>query len=152
MPGWLSKLFGGGGKNIIESVGGVLDNLITNKEELAKVKLEMEKEINRHMETMQLDATRQFELEVQDRSSARGREAEFVKATGHIDYLMWVLAISGIGIFAFMVYAVMTNKIPDDSRELVFHIFGLVEGSMLVNIYNYYFGSSAGSRIKDMKR
>ena len=148
--GWLTKLFGGGGKAIVDSLGGVLDNLITNKEELAKVKLEGEKEVNRHLESMQADATKQIELEVQDRSSARNRESEFVKATGHIDYLMWVLAVAAIIIFSFMVWSVVKSTVPDANRELIFHIFGIVEG-FLLSIFNYYFGSSAGSRVKDMK-
>lgn len=150
VPAWLSKLFGGGGGKLIESVGGVLDNLITNKEELAKVKLEVEKEVNRHMEALQADATKQFELEVQDRTSARGRETEFVKATGHIDYLMWFLAVSAIAIFGYLVWSVVDAAVPEHNRELVFHIFGIVEG-VLLSIFSYYFGSSAGSRIKDMR-
>lgn len=151
MTGWLGKLFSGGAAKLVESLTGGLDNLITNKEELAKVKLEVEKEVNRHIEVMQADATKQIELEVQDRSSARGREAEFVKATGHIDYLMWVLAISAIFIFSFMVWSVVESTVPNENRELIFHIFGIVEGFML-SIFNYYFGSSAGSRVKDMKK
>jgi len=65
---------------------------------------------------------------------------------------MWFLAIAGISLFAYMVYSVMTGHIPEGQKELIFHLFGLVEGTMLVSVYNYYFGSSAGSRIKDMRK
>jgi uncharacterized membrane protein (DUF106 family) len=147
----IAKIFGGGAKEVIGAVGGVLDNLITNKEELALAKLEAEKEINRAFEAIQANATKQYEIEVQDRSSARTRETEFVKATGHIDYLMWFLAISAILIFGYMVYRVIDNSVPESNRELIFHIFGIVEG-VLLSIFSYYFGSSAGSRIKDMRK
>ena len=147
---FLTKIFGGGAEKVIGAVGGVLDNLITNKEELAKAKLEAEKEINRHFEAIQANATKQIELEIQDRDSARRREAEFVKATGHIDYIVWVLVIVALTIFGFMVFSVVKGKVPDENRELIFHIFGIVEG-FLLSIFSYYFGSSAGSRIKDMR-
>lgn len=151
MVGWLAKLFGGGGKTIVESVGGVLDNLITNKEELAKVKLEVEKEVNRHMEAMQADATKQIEIEVKDRDSARSRETVFVTATGHVDYLQWFLAIAGVLIFGGMVWAALKGMVPSEHENLIHNIFGIIEG-ILLSIYSYYFGSSAGSRIKDMKK
>jgi hypothetical protein len=93
----------------------------------------------------------QFKNEVEDRASARTREAEFVKATGHVDYLQWALAICGVVIFGGMIYAVLENHVPEDNRELVFHIFGIVEG-VLLSVYSYYFGSSAGSRAKDFKK
>lgn len=146
----LAKIFGTGAKEVIGSIGGVLDSLITNKEELAKAKLEAEKEINRHFEAIEANATKQFEIEVQDRSSARDRESEFVKATGHIDFLMWFLAIAAMAVFSYMVYSVINKKVVEENRELIFHIFGIVEG-VLLSIFSYYFGSSAGSRIKDMK-
>ncbi len=39
MPNFITKLLSGGAKEIVDSVGNVLDNVITNKEELAKAKL-----------------------------------------------------------------------------------------------------------------
>lgn len=151
MPGFLAKLFGGGGKGIVDSIGGVLDNLITNKEELAKVKLEVEKEVNRHMEVMQADATKQIEIEVKDRESARAREAAFVNATGHVDYLQWFLAIAAVGMFSYSLYAVINGIISKEYENLVHNVLGIIEG-IFMSIYSYYFGSSAGSRIKDMKK
>lgn len=150
MPGWLGKLLSGGASKLVDSVTNGLDNLITNKEELAAAKLAVDKEVNRHMEAIQADVTKQIEIEVQDRASARVREAEFVKATGHVDYLQWALAIGAIGLFGYSVYAVVTGIISKDFENLFHNILGIIEG-VILSIYNYYFGSSAGSRIKDMK-
>lgn len=134
-------LFGGKAKDIIEAVHSVLDEVITNKEELARVKLDAEKEINRHMESLQ-------EQMVKDRSSARIREAEIVKATGHFDWMMWLLAAAGIGMLFYSLYQLVNSEIAN--KELFTHFIGIVEG-VVVSIYSYYFGSSLGSRIKDMK-
>lgn len=147
---FLTRLFGGGAKEVITSVGGVLDNLITNKEELAAAKQEAEKEINRHFETLQQNTLRELELKIQDRTTARTRETEFVKATGHMDYLMWVLAFAGLGLLFFLIYNLVVSNLPQENKELIAHAIGIVEG-VVISIYSYYFGSSAGSRIKDMK-
>lgn len=144
----LGRLFGVKAKDIIESVGGVLDQLITNKEELAKAKLEAEKEINRHLEAMREQLIKIEELEVKDRETARIRESEVVKATGRFDYMMWLLAASGIGMLIYCLYQLVNSEIAN--KELFTHFIGIVEG-VVVSIYSYYFGSSLGSRIKDMK-
>lgn len=136
------------GKDVIDSVGNVLDKIITNKEELAQAKLEAEKEINRHFEAVQANLLKEQELSVQDRTSARTREAEFVKTTGHIDYLMWFLAIAGLSILTYCLYSLTNTEL--ENKELFIHFLGIIEG-LIVSIYSYYFGSSAGSRIKDMK-
>lgn len=144
----LSKIFGSGAKDVIESIGGVLDNVITNKEELAQAKLEAAKEINRHLEAMQEQMVKMQELEVRDRETARTREAEIVKATGHFDWMMWGLAASGIGMLFYALYQLVNSQI--ENKELFTHFVGIIEG-VVVSIYSYYFGSSLGSRIKDMK-
>lgn len=145
---FIKKILSGGGSQIIESVGNVLDKVITNKEELAQVKLELDKEINRHLEAIQANILKEQELQVQDRSSARTREADFVKATGHIDYLMWFLAIAGMMIMGYCLYVLINQEL--ENKELFIHFLGIIEG-VVVSMYSYYFGSSVGSRIKDMK-
>jgi hypothetical protein len=144
----IKKILSSGTKDVIGAVEKVLDQVITNKEELAQAKLEAEKEINRHFESVQSALLKEKELDVQDRQTARNREAEFVKATGHIDYLMWFLAIAGMIVLSYCLY-VMTNH-ELENKELFIHFLGIIEG-VVVSIYSYFFGSSAGSRIKDMK-
>ena len=151
LPAILGKIFGSSAKEVVTSVGSVLDNLITNKEELAKAKLELEKEVNRHFETLQANLIKEKELDIQDRDSARKREQEFVKATGHIDYMMYILAGVGLGIFGYLVYSLLYIEIPEKNEGLIIHTLGIIEG-IVVSLFSYYFGSSAGSRLKDMKK
>lgn len=144
----IGKILGTQSKQIIDAVSTVLDEVITNKEELAKVKLDAEKEINRHIEAMREQLVKIEELEVKDRETARGRESEVVKATGRFDYMMWGLAASGIGMLFYALYQLVNSEIAN--KELFTHFVGIIEG-VVVSIYSYYFGSSLGSRIKDMK-
>jgi hypothetical protein len=90
-----------------------------------------------------------YALEVQDRSSARNREVETTKALGHIDYITYFLCVAGIIVFFFIVWHLVKEEMPEKNRELLYHTIGIIEG-IIISIYSYYFGSSAGSRIKDM--
>ena len=120
---------------------GVVKNLIDNDPQIP---------IEDRIAFQKLQQEFQIEL-IKDTQNARAREVEFGKATGHMDYLMWFLAVSAVGIFAFMTYMVLMNKIEGKNENLIFHIFGIVEG-FLLSVFSYYFGSSAGSRVKDMKK
>lgn len=151
MSNIITKIFGGGAKEVVGAVGSVLDNLITNKEELAKAKLEAEKEINRHYEAIQANATKHIELEIQDKDSARRREAEFVKATGHIDWMQTAVGVIVLLTFIGALILIGFKQIPEGSEHLMINAIGIMEG-MVLSVVGYYFGSSAGSRIKDMKK
>jgi len=151
MPNILGKIFSVGAEKLVGALGDAFDKNFTNKEEKAEAERKIQELVTKHIQEMERIANEQFKTEVEDRSSARTRETEFVKATGHIDYLQWALAISGVAIFGGMIYAVLEDHVPEENRELVFHIFGIVEG-VLLSVYSYYFGSSAGSRLKDMPK
>lgn len=151
MPLNLKGIFASGATDLVKAVGGALDNLITSPEERAAAKLEIEKEANRHMEVMEANLVKEIELENQDRADARARESEFVKATGHVDYMMWFLAISAMLIFGFIIWHLVRDTVPAENREILIGLIGIIEG-VLIAMYSYYWGSSAGSRIKDMRK
>lgn len=144
------KILSSGTTDIIGAVGKVLDNVITNKEELAQAKLEAEKEINRHFETVQANLLKQQELEVQDKGSARIRETEYIKATGHADWMMilvgLIIMLSFVGCLSFVVY----KPIPEGNEHIIINAIGILEG-LVLSVAGYYYGSSLGSRIKDQK-
>jgi hypothetical protein len=91
-----------------------------------------------------------FALEVQDRDSARNRETEFVKATGQIDRFMFVLGMYVLLAFGFCMYVTVYVELPEAAREMFIEIRATTR-DMLIGIGTYYWGSSAGSRIKDMR-
>jgi nitrate reductase NapE component len=127
-----------------KGVLGIVKNLIDNDPEIpAEQKLEFQRMLQDHEREM-------YALEVEDRTSARTRESEFVKVTGHSDYMVWFLSISLMIAFGFIVWHLIRDSVPSENRELVTNIVGIIEG-LLISIYSYYFGSSMGSRIKDMK-
>jgi hypothetical protein len=88
-------------------------------------------------------------LEVDNVKSARDREAKVVEATGKPDYAQWTVGLVGLIISGAVVYTGLFGEIQD--REIYFHLLGVIEGAILLSIFNYYFGSSLGSKNKDEK-
>ena len=91
----------------------------------------------------------EIDREMANTNNARSREREFVIATGHID---WFMTVFGIVILLCFVYTVVISAwgtIPVDMREIFIESRAAVRDIVLA-IAAYYWGSSAGSRIKDM--
>lgn len=113
-----------------KGVLGIVKNLISNSDELSaedKAKaLEDLKEL--------------YELEVKDRDSARNREIEVAK-TRNFDLLFNLTGLIGLGVFCFIVYAIVYLRVPEQNKEIWIHLIGISEGVVL-SIFGYYFGSA----------
>ena len=146
----LKSIFSAGAEKLVTSVTSGLDSLITNKEEREAAKLLLQQEINRHTEAMTASADKELELQFQDKANARQREIEMAKVTGHADRMNWFLAAIVMGLLIFITIALVYIEIPLRNE----HVFMLIIGEILGfagGIFTYQFGSSIGSRLKDMK-
>lgn len=93
----------------------------------------------------------ELDKELANTAGARAREQDFVKATGHIDWFMTIFGSVILLCFAYTVIVSALGTIPVDMREIFIESRAAVRDIVLA-IAAYYWGSSAGSRIKDMKR
>ncbi|MCZ8355480.1 MAG: hypothetical protein O9340_12135 [Cyclobacteriaceae bacterium] len=148
---WIKNLFSGKGKSLADTLVNGLDEIITNKEELAQVKLLLDKETHRHMEQLEANILREYEFEIQDRSNARNREIEVMRG-GSKNITQNVLAYMGIIAFFYMTGYIISRGLGEMSAEESFIIGNLtgLAGAIAKDIYSYYFGSSIGSRNKDV--
>jgi len=151
MANVLAKIFSVGAKELVTSVTSGLDSLITNKEEKAAAKLAIEQEINRHLESLQASADKEIEFQYQDKGNARQRETEFVKATGHADWMQ--IIVGSLIMMAFFAGLIIIGfkAIPPGNEHIMINAIGILEG-LVMSVASYYFGSSLGSKIKDMKK
>lgn len=150
--GFLQDLFSGGANTLVDSVGKVLDNVVTTKEE----KMQLENEIRKSEMQFQLDLKKLSNEEQQmilgDISSARQREAQ-VQTSEHATKLaknvspMLALGTVVIVLGLFYVLIFSPNTVQGDSKDIVMYILGVLS-AVLTQIYSYYFGSSAGSAAK----
>ncbi len=86
------------------------------------------------------DDLKAFEMEVQDRDSARNREVEIAKVKG-VDWMMYATGIVGLLSFVSMVAAVIFIPSVQDNNLFV-HLMGIIEGVVISNLFAYYFGTS----------
>ena len=80
-----------------------------------------------------------YQLEVEDRDSAREREVEVAK-TGRFDFMFNLTGVIGLGAFAFIIYAIVYLRIPENNKEVWIHTIGIIEGIVL-SIFGYFYGS-----------
>jgi hypothetical protein len=113
--------------------GGPLAALGTLIENDPKITPEEKEQLHRELVEI-------YQLEVEDRDSARKREVEIAK-TGRIDWLFNLTGIVGLGAFGVIIWAIIALDIPDANKELFYHLIGIVEGVSL-SIFGYYFGNS----------
>lgn len=94
----------------------------------------------------------QFKIEVEDRKSARemqiaalGQDDWFAKNFLYIFTSVW--SIFAMTYFGFVTFA----TVPESGIRMADTILGVLIGTVLTGFFNFYFGSSKGSRDKDNK-
>lgn len=146
----IKSIFSSGAEKLVTAVTSGLDSLITNKEEREAAKLAIQQEINRHVEVMQASADKELQVQFENTKDARQAEVERMKILGRADYFQYVIGIIPVLGLPALVYYVMNNSIPERNEHLAMLIIGEVLG-FVGAIYNYHYGSSVGSRLKDMR-
>jgi hypothetical protein len=119
-------------KNLLPDKGllGVVKNLVSQ----SNISKEDKEQIHKQLVEF-------YELEVQDRDSARDREVKMAEA-GRSDWMMNVTGVIGLACFVFIIYAVV--YIPQVlDNELFIHLMGMVEGVVIGNIFAFYYGTSS---------
>ena len=150
--GFLQDLFSGGASTLVDSVGKVLDNVVTTKEE----KMTLDNEIRKSEMQFQLDMQKLSNEEQQmilgDLNSARQREVQVQSseyatqlAKNVAPYLALGTTVITLGLFYVLIFS--PNVIKGDSKDIILYILGVLSAT-LTQIYSYYFGSSAGSAAK----
>ena len=142
------------GIQALETVGAFLNGQKDKSSEHNALALEFEKmRLNFELEMTRLDLNTELEFykaEVSDRDSARQREASFLTATGHRDWLFGAVVIVGLLMTVGVVLSLIFIVIPLENQRLADMTFGSVL-SIGMSIFAYYVGSSRGSHLKDKK-
>ncbi len=136
---------------MVDSVGNVLDNLITNKEERDAAKLAVQQEAHRHLEAIAKAADDMERAYLADIDSARKmqtaalqQEDKFSKRYVYYLSSFVIVSATAFGLLLFFV------DFPESNRRLVemFADIYLFAGAIMV--LQFFFGSSKGSQDKDV--
>lgn len=63
IPKFLTNIIGGKASDIVTSLGGVVDKFVQTKEEKDAANLAIQEAVNKHLEAMEVEATKQLEAE-----------------------------------------------------------------------------------------
>jgi len=150
---FISKLFSGGASQLVDSVGNVLDKVVTTKGEKMQLELEMKKadqQFERDMAGLTLEEKKAY---LGDIASARQRESDIQSnpnATSLAKNVAPFLALGGtvlcFALFGWLMFGEW-NQADTNKKEIVLYVLGVLSG-LLTQIYSYYFGSSQGSAAK----
>ena len=133
------------GKALTGNIGGAIGDLVSG---LTNSKSPEAKTLLNELEVKRMDFEREmYALEVEDRKSARERQVEIVKAGG-TDHMMTVSGIVALCAFITAILVGLFTELTEAQEKVYLHILGIVEGVALT-IWNFYYGSSAGSKAKD---
>lgn len=150
--GFIQDLFSGGANTLVDSVGKVLDKVVTTKEEKMQLENEIRKsEIQFQLEMKKLSNEEQ-RMMLEDISSARQREVQ-VQTSEHATKLSknispyLAMGTTFITLMLFFILIFRPGNVPQESKEIILYILGVLS-AILTQIYSYYFGSSAGSADK----
>lgn len=130
-------------------VGKILNKVLPDKGVVGVLKdvLDLDEDLTPEDKERAAQAlVRAYEAEVSDRDSARNREVDIAK-TGKKDWLFSLTGVVGLTAFGIIVWAILALEIPENNKELFYHLIGIVEGVTL-SIFGYYFGTS----MKDDKK
>lgn len=150
--GFLTDLFAGGASDLVNSVGNVLDKVVTTKGETQQLDNELKKaEFNYQLEDHKLDVQEEAQT-LADVGSARTMNANIESS----DKASWLsknivpgMAIVTTVLTFTMFYILIFRKdlIDVNSKEIVLYVLGVLS-TILVQVYSFYFGSSQGSSEK----
>lgn len=150
--GFIQNLFSAGASTLVDSVGKVLDNVITTKEEKQQLDNEIQKSEMQFQIEMQKMSLEEKQLVIGDIGNARTREVEIAKSENATKLSKNTLPLMALGtiLLSFILFYILIfspSLIPTASKDIVIYILGVLSG-ILTQVYSYYFGSSAGSAAK----
>lgn len=146
--GFLANLIGGKGADIITSVGEVADKFITTGEERAQFDQAITAEVNRHVEAMQSEATKELEVYTKDIMDARKMNStiqESDKASWMSKNIAYILDLVFVVAFLIMLVMVFFRVVPESNKEIFYTGFGLL-GGYVGSVINFHRGTSIGSK------
>jgi hypothetical protein len=150
---FLSNLFAGGASNIISSVGSVVDNLVTTKGEKMSLDNEIRKAQMQYEVDMKKLSIEEQTLNLSDTKDARAM-ASAVQTSANASrlsknigpYLALGTTLLTFALFFALIFGYVGKG---DTKDIVLYILGVLS-AIVTQVFSFYFGSSQGSRDKQV--
>jgi len=139
---WITDLIGGGASKIVDSVVKGVDVFVTSDEDKQKLDMiKLEAEFN--LKKLAFEAEGERLKDVQSARTMYSTDNLIQKV------LALLFTVSFFGFMIFLLFLLKDAALSSDQTNLIYAMFGAVSGIM-VTIIGFYFGSSQGSRDKDV--
>lgn len=152
--GFLQTLLSGGASTLVDSVGKVLDDVSTSKEEKLNLNLELQKAQMQYETDMKKMNNEERQMNLADTASAR-QMAQTIQTSAAAPWLAKnispILAIVTILITFTLFYLILfegDEKMVNDKKDIILYILGALS-AITTQIFSFYFGSSTGSSSKN---
>lgn len=150
LPKVLTGLFSGGASKIVDSVKGVISEFHLSPEDKLKAEQAILDATNKHIQVMEQEFTKQFEIQMKEMDSARKREIDIAtsdKAPLLNKIITPILAMLILGSTFIFWYIIIFKDIEKEKEVLISGIIGSLT-TVSMGVVGYYFGSSIGSANK----
>ena len=147
---FISNLFSGGVGQVVDSIGKVIDNVITTKEEKQQLDNEIRKaEMQYNLESRKIDLEEKQAV-LKDVDSARTMASNVQTSANATNLSKNVAAYLALGtvFLTFVLFFVWAfAEVTQSQKEIVLYILGVLS-AIDTQIFSFYFGSSQGSKDK----
>lgn len=149
MPGIIGKAIQVIGGEALKNIRGIIDDVTTNKTELAEAQAKITEIVNGHVEriaTLAVESERQL---LEDIDSARRMNTEAIKSDDKFVrrftyYLAAFIVLAGFILFGLL----LTGEIPTEQKDIAYVILGSLGGA-ITTVLAFFFGSTRGSDHKN---
>ena len=147
---FISNLFSGGVGQVVDSIGKVIDNVVTTKEERQQLENEIRKaELQYNLESRKIDLEEKQAV-LKDVDSARIMASNVQTSANATSLSKNVAAYLALGtvFLTFVLFFVWAfAEVTQSQKEIVLYILGVLS-AIDTQIFSFYFGSSQGSKDK----
>jgi hypothetical protein len=153
LPKFITNILAGGGSKLIETISNTVDEFTLSKEEKEAIKLKLIEEANKHTQLMEVELTKQMDIEQKEMDSARKREIDIAtsdKAPLLNKIITPILALLVLGSTFIFWYIIIFKDLEPHKEVLVSGIIGSLT-TISMGVIGYYFGSSIGSKDKQIQ-
>ena len=140
---FFTNLFSTGAAAVIDSIGGVIDDIVTSDEERLKLNLAVKKEINK-FKVEQLDAAATYEAELTKRHS------NDMKSDSWLSKNIRPLALAFLTISTVLL-AYLTIFILEVEEAALVEPWTALFTALLLTVYGFYFGSRGVEKVQKIR-
>lgn len=153
----LSEIFAGGAESLVKTVGEVVDQCTTTKEEKLQFELELSKSEKAHQLEMAKLNIEEKKMMYEETDSARNRDVQ-IQSSAHSTGLSkntGPLLALGTTLLTFTLFMIVIfyekifgqNTLQSNTKDIIIYILGVLS-AIVTQIFSFYFGSSQGSADK----